>query len=171
MIKYAALCVLLLIGCSKAQPITSPLIRAPAMDLARMSGDWEVVAHIPTYFDRSSTDMRVHIDVQDDQTMAIDWSFKKSAEEASDTHWHLTGYPGARSETTLWILSPFWPVKLKFQVTEFSGDYSWVIFAAPDRRYLWVLSREHKMEASLLKELMARLKNMDFDVDEVVQSM
>jgi apolipoprotein D and lipocalin family protein len=156
-------------ACSKAKPSHAPLERAPSMDIGQMNGDWHVVARIPTILDREATDMHMTFRVRQDYSMDIDWVFKKNPEADAETKYSLSGHAGRSRETTLWSVSPFWPLSFTYQVLEFSGDYSWIVVGSADRKYLWILARSDKIDPLLVDGLMQRIEKSDFDVSAVVK--
>jgi lipocalin len=101
--------------------------------------------------------------------MDIDWVFKKNPEADAETKYSLSGHAGRSRETTLWSVSPFWPLSFTYQVLEFSGDYSWIVVGSADRKYLWILARSDKIDPLLVDGLMQRIEKSDFDVSAVVK--
>ncbi|MEI8025146.1 MAG: lipocalin family protein [Pseudomonadota bacterium] len=156
-------------ACSKAKPSHSPLERAPSMDIGQMNGEWHVVARIPTILDREATDMRMTFRVMQDFSMDIDWLFKKNS-GSEDTKHSFRGQAGRARETTLWTISPFWPLNFTYQVLEFSGDYSWIVVGSADRKYLWILSRIDQMDPLLIDGLLQRAEKSKFEVSAVVKA-
>ena len=159
-----------ILSCSKAKPSQSPLERAPAMDIGQMNGDWHVLARIPTIFDRTATDMRMSFRVRQDFSMEIEWLFKKKPGIDADTKYSLSGQAGRARETTLWSVSPFWPLSFSFQVLEFSGDYSWMVVGSTDRKYLWILSRSDNLDPLLVDGLLQRAEKSEFELSAVVKA-
>ncbi len=156
-------------ACSKAKPSHSPLERAPSMDIGQMNGDWHVVARIPTLLDRDATDMRMTFRVRQDYSMDIDWVFKKNPESEEQKKYALSGQAGRARDTTVWTVSPFWPLKFNYQVLEFSGDYSWVVVGSTDRKYLWILSRSDKIDPLLVDGLLQRMEKSEFELAAIVR--
>ena len=167
--KLVFLMISIITACSQAKPSSSKLVRAPSIDITRMKGDWFIPARIPTRIDREASDMKAHIEVSKDHSLAIKWRFKKTPSAETDTEWNITATPGTLSESTIWMISPFWPLKFTYQITEFSGDYSWVILASPDRRYLWILSKNENIDPPLMDALMDRLAKSEFDVSAILR--
>jgi apolipoprotein D and lipocalin family protein len=139
------------------------------MDIGQMNGDWHVVARIPTILDREATDMHMAFRVRQDYSMDIEWSFKKNRETDDQKKYNMTGQAGRARETTIWSVSPFWPLRFTYQVLEFSGDYSWVVVGSADRKYLWILARSDKIDPLLVDGLLQRMEKSEFDMAAVVR--
>lgn len=141
------------------------------MDIGQMNGDWHVVARIPTLLDREATDMHMAFRVRQDYSMDIDWRFKKNPDTADEKKYSMTGQAGRARDTTIWKVSPFWPLSFTYQVLEFSGDYSWIVVGSADRKYLWILSRSDKIDPLLVDGLLQRMEKIEFDMAAVVRAV
>jgi apolipoprotein D and lipocalin family protein len=58
---------------------------------------------------------------------------------------------------------------MRYEVIEYSGDYSWMVIASRDRRYMWVLSRNKDLPPELLDGLFNRLKSSEFDISAIIK--
>lgn len=47
------------------------------------------------------------------------------------------------------------------------GDYQYSLVGSPDRKYLWVLSREKKADVAVVNELLEYAGSLGFDIDRV----
>lgn len=156
-------------ACSKAKPSHTALTKAPYVDISRLSGSWHVPARIPTMLDKTAVDMRIDITTTQDRSMDLVWTFKKSEDSAADTTWNLSARIEDPANTTSWIVSYIWPIKMRYEVIEYSGDYSWMVIASRDRRYMWVLSRNKDLPPELLDGLFNRLKSSEFDISAIIK--
>lgn len=161
---YFVMVCFLAVGCSKAKQSSSSLPTAAYIDISRIGGEWHIPARIPTILDRNAVAMRVKIVPDSHGFMKMDWSFKANPETETDTTWKLTSSLENPSSSTSWVVSPFWPLQFRYQVIEYSGDYSWLVVGSADRRYVWILSREKDMPSELLSGLLGRLESSDFDI-------
>lgn len=126
-------------------------------------------ARIPTMLDKTAVDMRIDITAKKDRSMDLAWSFKKSEESASDTTWNFSANIEDPAKTTSWIVSYIWPIKMRYEVLEYLGDYSWMVLASKDRRYMWLISRNKDLPPELLDALFNRLKSSEFDVSAIIK--
>lgn len=160
--------ILTLTSCSKAKPRSSALSNPAYIDITRISGDWHIPARIPTIIDQDALQMRLTIAPIANQSMKFEWKFRKNPKNDHDTSWNLTANLDDPKKNTSWTVSPFWPLKMRYEVIEYSGDYNWLIVGSRDRKYLWLLSRSPDMNPELLDALMDRLKSSEFDVAAIV---
>lgn len=166
--KLGFFVILTLMSCSKARPSSSALTGATYIDISRISGEWHIPARIPTILDKDALGMKLTISPRANQSMKFEWKFRTSSKNDHDTSWNLTADLDNPNKNTSWTISPFWPLKVRYEVIEYSGDYSWLIVGSRDRKYLWLLSRSPDLAPELLDALIARLKSSEFDVAAIV---
>lgn len=155
-------------GCSKARTSEKKLPLAPYINVSRLDGEWNIVARIPTYFDPLASDMSVQLKGVDTGKIKAHWSFKKNSDSEKVTSHNLSIQTGLGADSTKWVLSLFWFVKMEVQVVEFSGDMKWIILASKDYRYLWILSRGGALDSNLMKSLLERVEEIGFDMSAIV---
>jgi apolipoprotein D and lipocalin family protein len=61
----------------------------------------------------------------------------------------------------------FWPFKGDYWIIDLADDYSYAVVSNPSKKYLWILSRTPKMEASVYQQIIKRLKEKGFDLTEL----
>ena len=60
------------------------------------------------------------------------------------------------------VWGDYWIIKL-------DGDYQHSLVGTPDRKYLWVLSRDAKADPQVVERLLEHAGTLGFAVDEVVR--
>jgi apolipoprotein D and lipocalin family protein len=138
------------------------------MDLTRVPGDWYLAARYPTIFDRVAVSGKVTLTATNFVDMDVKWSFLKSPDASERSTWNLELSAGTGKNTTLWSLSPVWPLKATVYVVEMSGDYSWLVLGSPDRRLLWILTKKEQEDPLLIAGLIERLGQNGFDTTAIV---
>jgi apolipoprotein D and lipocalin family protein len=65
---------------------------------------------------------------------------------------------GGRSNSGEWKVSPFWPVKMPFQIIELDQkDYSYCVIGYPSRDYCWIMARQPFMKEETYNSLTTKL--------------
>jgi apolipoprotein D and lipocalin family protein len=63
-----------------------------------------------------------------------------------------------RLNTGEWKVSPFWPIKMPYQIIEVDDkNYSWIVIGYPNREYCWIMSRHPKMDEAVYEDLTKKL--------------
>ena len=61
------------------------------------------------------------------------------------------------------VWGDYWIIKLQ-------GDYRYSLVGTPDRKYLWVLSRDKKADDSVVTGLLDYARTLDFPVDQAIRT-
>ena len=147
----------------------------PSVDLQRYAGRWYEVARLPNRFERkcvgdvtATYGLRAGggLDVLNqcrlaDGSMISAKGVARLAEKNGST---------ARLEVRF---APEWLGFLPFVwggywVIALADDYSWSMVGAPDREYLWILSRNPGMARSDINALLVKAQAMGFDTSSIV---
>ena len=65
----------------------------------------------------------------------------------------------------------FWPFKVKYWIIDMAEDYSYAVVGHPDRDYLWILSRTPKMEESLYQNIVSRIAEKGFEINQLKKTV
>lgn len=155
-----------------AAATTLPNRPVESLDLARYSGQWHEIARLPMYFQRKclgavvatytpNPDGTIHVHnscrtekgpmsvdgvarIQSDQPAALEVRFAPA--------W-LTWLPAA------W--APYW-------VIEVDADYQWAVIGSPNRKHLWILSRQPTMDRARFQILREHSRQRGYAVDRLI---
>lgn len=59
------------------------------------------------------------------------------------------------------------PAKADYWVVEMDPDYQWAILGQPSRKGFWIIARNYQIDNALLDKLVARGKQLDFDLSDL----
>lgn len=65
------------------------------------------------------------------------------------------------------ILNFRWPFKGGYWVIGLDPDYQWALVGSPDRRHLWVLARQPRLDPGLFVHLLEMAKQKGYDTSRV----
>jgi len=132
-------------------------------DTARFMGTWFVIGVKPTVFETTcsnAVEKYTLLDSRKGNDINIDFQYNDK-EPISST---LKSLPqkgwvqgNDRANSGLWKVSPFWPIKMPYQIIEVDDDYSYCVIGYPSRKYCWIMSREPIMSDKLYNDLTTRL--------------
>jgi lipocalin len=139
------------------------------VDLNRYKGLWYEIARLPNYFERKLKCTSATYTLREDGKITV----------LNKGNYLTDPQKSASSKGVAWIPDKNSPAKLKVQFFwPFSGDYwildldkeyRWVLVGGPSSKYLWILSREKKMDESTYQMLLQKAVNNGYDVKTIIR--
>jgi len=151
-----------------------PLPTVPALDLPRYLGTWYEIDRLPIRHEpEDATDVSAHYTLEEDGSIRVRNRCLRGGElveaigqakpvDASNSRLEVSFLP----EGLRWI--PF--TKGDYWVILVDGGYTAALVASPDRRYLWLLSREPRMDEITRQHYIAYARQQGFDVDRMIHT-
>ena len=160
------ICIFGLIGCSSTQP---PLPTVDSLSLDRFMGDWYVIGLIPNRVEKHAHDSVESYALRPDGKIAITYTFKDGGFDAPEKTLNMVARVKDEETNAEWRVRPFWPLSLKYLVTDLAEDYRYVVIAHPSRNYLWIMARESRLSDGDWRGIVDRLVALDFDESRIVR--
>lgn len=149
----------------------------PWLDLERYVGRWHGVAWLPLPFQRRCEgELEIEYALRDDGLIAVRSVCRGADGRSNETHGAARQPEPLREPAKLQVrFAPAWLHRLRFVWKEhwvigLDRDYGWAIVGEPQRRYLWILGREERMDYHLLEELKAVARRMGYDLAPLLTS-
>ena len=135
----------------------------PKVDLTRYAGKWYEIARLPNRFQKKCAgDVTAVYTPQPDGKIKVVNTCKKSDGSLTTTEGTArkasADGPDAKLKVTF-----FWPFSGDYWIIGLSPDYRWAIVGAPNREYLWFLSRTPSLDAATYKKLSEQARNLGFN--------
>lgn len=64
----------------------------------------------------------------------------------------------------------FWPFRGDYYIIGLAGDYSWAVVGHPQRKYLWILSRESFMPTHTYNDILNLIRQKGYDLNRLVKT-
>lgn len=146
-----------------------------SIDLPRYLGTWFEIARLPMRHEPADfTDITAHYSLQDDggirvRNRALNGKGEReesigeaSAVDTGNSKLEVTFLP----EGLRWI--PF--TKGDYWVLKIDPDYTTALVGSPDRKYLWLLSRQPHLDEATTQAYLAHARQQGFDLDDLIQT-
>lgn len=173
---YLTVALAVLAGCATSNP---DLPTQSGVDLNRYAGTWYEQARLPNRFqDDCMADVRADYRVLPDGTLGVvnqcrtaDGATKTATAEGRLAPAFDPPDP-ARLEVRF---APKWTSWLPmvwgdYWILQIAGDYQYSLVGTPDRKYLWVLSREREADPAIISRLLDHARGLGFEVDQVISA-
>jgi apolipoprotein D and lipocalin family protein len=153
----------------------SVLRTVPKLDLGRYQGKWYEVARLPNRFQSDCAGATAEYGLREDGKVSVlNTCFTKDGEVRS-----IKGNATPIDETNARLVVRFdslffklfsWLIKANYWVVELDSGYQYAVVGTPDRKYLWVLSREPEMDGALYEELIDKVRGQGFEVEKILKT-
>jgi apolipoprotein D and lipocalin family protein len=150
-----------------ASTITSqPLLTVERVDLEKYLGRWYDIASYPASFQKgcrcTTADYELVPGKMYIRVVNRCVKFKKGKSKISVAHGKAFIVEG--SNNTKLKVQFFWPFRGDYFIIGLADDYSWAIVGHPQRKYLWILSRESYMPTDTYNHILTIIKEKGYDL-------
>lgn len=153
----------------------APLRVVDSVDLSRYQGRWYEVARLPNRFEeKCAGDVTAEYTLRPDGRITVLNSCRKRDGQMSAAEG--VAKPAGREGPNSRLKVRFAPGYLSFlpfvwgdyQIIELAPDYAHAVVGSPDRKYLWVLSRNPRMDEATYLRLTEAARSQGFDVGRLI---
>ena len=154
-----------------------PLRVVPSVDLRRYAGLWYEVARLPNRFEeKCAGDVTAEYTPKGaDRLKVVNRCRKQDAgrtEAVGDAKLADRKGPNSRLKVRfapgfLSFLPFVWG---DYQIIELAPDYTHAVVGSPDRKYLWILSRNPQMDEATYLRLTKAARSQGFDVSKLIRT-
>jgi len=155
----------LLAGCTAAPQGIMPVDN---FNIDRYLGTWYEIARLDHRFERGLSQVSATYSKRSDGGVdVINRGFDSHSGKWKEAKGraYFTGEPDvARLKVTF-----FWPFYGGYNVIELDqANYSYALICGPSKKYLWILARAKKLDASITETLVDKAKALGFDTSELI---
>ena len=143
------------------------------VDLERYTGRWYEISRLPMWFERNCTgDITATYTLREDQRIHV--VNRCGTKEGFISANGIAEMPDPKHPGQLRVsFAPDWLAWLPavwgdYWIIDLDPQYRWVMVGAPNRSYLWILSRTPTLDATTVSSLKQKAAGLGFNVDEMV---
>ncbi len=159
-------CIILFVLCGRAFASSPGYEAVSGFDLNRYLGKWYEIARLPNRFEKGLVNVTATYSLRDNGMVKVLNEGCKGTKDGK--HASVTGKAkfAAGSDKGHLRVSFFWFFYADYVIFALDPDYKWALVGSSDK-YLWILSREPRMEKDLLDNLVGKAKEAGFDTDRL----
>nr|WP_293247904.1 lipocalin family protein [Panacagrimonas sp.] len=153
-------------GCmSKAVNESASVPVVPRVELQRYMGPWFIVGAIGLGLEKGAHNAVETYTLNPDGTIATVFQYRKDAfdgelETKVTRAWVVDG------DNAQWKVRTFWPLKQQYLIAHLEPDYSAAIVARERRDYVWILSRDARIDEGRYQAYLRRIEAMGYDMSK-----
>jgi apolipoprotein D and lipocalin family protein len=166
--KKSALTILTIMLFGIAQPQKLPTV-VESVDLNRYKGLWFEIARLPNFFERKLKCASATYTLRDDGKITVlNKGNYLSDPQKSTSSQGIAWVPDKNSPAKLKVQF-FWPFSGDYWILDLDNDYRYVLVGDPSLKYLWILSREKKMDESIYEMLLKKAIENGYDLKSIIR--
>jgi len=162
-------CIATLLALSACVRLPEGTEAVEGFELERYLGTWYEIARLDHPFERGLTDVTATYSVREDGGVDVvnrGWDTDAGAWDEAEGKAYFVGSP----EVGRLKVSFFGPFYGAYNVIELDREnYGWSLVVGPNRDYLWILARDPALPDSVVEDLVAEARRLDFPVDELIR--
>jgi apolipoprotein D and lipocalin family protein len=144
-----------------------PLETVSNVDLVRYAGLWHQIAFLPTRFQKNCTiDTTATYTAREDGRIGV----RNECSTPAGKRNSIEGYARVvdRSTNAKLKVKFFWFAPAgDYWVIDLDPNYEYAVVGAPNRKYLWVLSRKPNLDSATYSAIVERARQKGFDVSRL----
>ena len=141
----------------------------PHVDLNRYVGHWYEIARLPNRFEKKcANSVTATYSLRTDGKIEVVNRCRKS----SGDYTTAKGKAKVVDKTTNAKLKVtfFWPFYGDYWILDLGKNYEYAVVGAPNRKYLWILSRSPKMDETVYRQLLAKMAARGFKTEQMIKT-
>ncbi|HEU4509445.1 MAG TPA: lipocalin family protein [Pyrinomonadaceae bacterium] len=140
-----------------------------AVDLSRYTGQWYEIARLPNRFEKKCADsVTATYNLRSDGRIDVVNRCRKANGEYTTAKGKakiVDKKTNAKLKVTF-----FWPFYGDYWILDLGQNYEYAVVGAPDRDYLWILSRTPQFDEQLYQQLLAKMAARGFDTQKMIRT-
>jgi apolipoprotein D and lipocalin family protein len=148
-------------GCATGKPAMPTVER---VDLARFSGDWFVIAHIPAPLEKNAFNAVESYRVAADGTIETTYTFRDGGFEGEPKRYTPRGFVRDPSTNATWGMQFLWPFRMEYLVILLDEERGVTVIGRTDRDYVWIMARTPEIPEEEFRRLVAFVGERGYDV-------
>jgi apolipoprotein D and lipocalin family protein len=152
-------------GCQSVEPLPT----VDYVDLERFSGDWYVIASIPTFIEKGAHKAIERYELTDQGTIATTFSYLDGSFDGPRKQYTATGYVRDETSNAVWGMQFIWPFKADYRIAYLDQDYTLTVIGRNKRDYVWIMAREPSIAEAEYERLVALIETQGYDASAIIK--
>ena len=166
LLSFVTIFLMILISACTGKPTGTKAVLN--FELDKYLGTWYEIARLDHRFERGLQNVTANYSLREDGGVRVinrGFNTKKNEWDQAEGKAYLTGPP----DVGRLKVSFFGPFYGGYNILELdSKDYQYALIAGPNRSYLWILSRTPELPETVLRDLVKKARDMNFEVDKLI---
>ncbi|MFT6868482.1 MAG: apolipoprotein D and lipocalin family protein [Cyclobacteriaceae bacterium] len=139
----------------------------PYVDLKKYAGKWYEIASFPQRFQKGCFCTSDEYTTTDKGFVTVENRCNKDSINGKQSYIKGKAFVVENSGNAKLKVQFFWPFRGKYWIIDLAEDYSYAVVGHPNRKYLWILSRQPKLDEGVYDSIINRLEEKGFDLSKL----
>ncbi|WP_417325088.1 lipocalin family protein [Halarcobacter sp.] len=136
------------------------------VDLDRYIGSWYEIARYEHKFEKDCKNVTATYSIKEnDKIEVINRCTKMTNGEKTEAIGEAYSIDNTNAKLKV---SFFWPFYGDYWIIMLDKNYSYAVISEPSKKYLWILSREKKLDEKIKEKILKRLESLDYDLSKLI---
>lgn len=136
------------------------------VDLDRYLSSWYEIARYEHRFEKDCKNVTATYSIKENKKIEVINSCTKIT---TNNKTEAIGEAYAVDNTNSKLkVSFFWPFYGDYWIIMLDEDYSYAVISEPSKKYLWILSRDKKLDENIKDNILKRLESLDYDLSKLI---
>ena len=147
----------------------APVQSVAKVDLTRYLGTWHEIARYPMYFQKQCVgDVTANYSLMENGKLKVLNRCRTKSGEFDEAEGRASVVENSNNARLK--VSFFWPFKADYWVIGLDPEYRWAVVGNPNRKYLWLLSRNKNISSEDLAAAKASAVAQGYDLQQLIMS-
>ena len=135
------------------------------VNLQKYSGKWYEIARLPNRFEKNCKNVTAEYTLEKDTILVKNTCFNTKENKIKVANGSAYSKNELNTKLKVTFFKPFYG---DYWILKLDKDYNYALIGSPDRKYLWILSRNKKLEKNITEELLNYAKSSSFDLSNII---
>lgn len=165
--QYLKAVLLVLMTSCQSTSSFSTIRTATLVDLEKFSGQWYVIANIPTFIEKDAYNSVESYAVAPDGKIETTFTFNKGGFDGAKKVYSPTASVRDGTGNAIWGMQFVWPFKAEYRIIYIDPDYEFTIIGRSKRDYVWLMAREASIADADYQRLISIIQEQGYDLDNL----
>ena len=154
-------------SCKDQNESVNEMKTVPYVDLEKFMGDWYVIANIPTFLEKNAVNAIESYKLNSKNEVETTFSFYTGSPDGEKKEYFPKGFIVDKNSNAEWKMQFLWPFKMTSLIIDLAEDYSYTVIGVPNKKYVWILSREPYLTDKTYRNILEKLEDVGYDLSKI----
>lgn len=159
------LIIIILAGCSATK--LSNLETVKKVDIEKFMGKWYVIGLIPTFIEKNAVNGIEYYELKENNRIAITYTFYQHTKDGKFKTMKPKGWVYDIETFAEWRVKFFNLFTSPYLIIDLADDYSYTVIGVPNRKYVWIMSRDYDFDDELYDKILESLAERAYDITKI----